>query len=100
MSEKSLERIDLLLRKAIAYYAAGRLPQYFFALENAKLQSMFKFNEDERKKLKAIEIRYSNEKRLNYKWAFAKKYQEVLMDLMDRYGLLLPNKLEGYDDAY
>ena len=100
MSAATLMRLDELLRKAMACYYSGNLKGYFFALKNVKLQSMFKFNEDERKKLYKYEVAFSKEKTNSRRWLIIEKYNECLLDYMDKYGLLLPNKIDDSNTAY
>lgn len=100
MSAKTLERLDELLRKAAGYYAAGNLNRFFFALKNAKLQSMFKFNKSERKRLKEIEKKFYNQIDKKMKWGYSEVYNEYLLDCMNKYGLLLPDKIDDLHTAY
>jgi len=101
MSAATLERLDEWLKKSMYYYSIGNLPKYFHAIKNVKLNAMFKFVGDgQRDKLKAFEKAYIQEKNIGMKWAIVEKYHEVLLDYMDKYGLLLPDKIDDLDTAY
>ena len=100
MASASLQRLDELLRASIFYYRKGDVRNFFFALKNVKLQSMFKFKQKERKMLRQIEKAYSDKSNYLKRWAILELYQEKLMDLMDKYGLLLPNQDNEIRSAY
>lgn len=100
MSQATLQRLDELLRKSAYYYNTGALNKYFISLKNTKLQSMFKFKEVERKKLNNIEKAFKDAKDKNKKWGLAELYSERLLDCMNKYGLLLPDKTDDSNTSY
>lgn len=100
MSAATLERLDEWLRKSMMYFSTGNLPRYFNSLKNVSTNAMFKFTVTERKQLRDIEKAYLSETNNGMKWSIVNKYNEVLLDLMNKYGLLLPDKINDLDTAY
>lgn len=101
MSMATLERIDEVLRMAGRAYRRGDLRNYFLSLKGAKLQAQFKFKEEGmRDKLTKLEVAYHNEKDKQKKWAAAEKYHELLLDNMETYSMLIPDKMDDTDTAY
>ena len=100
MSAATLQRLDELLRKAAHYYSVGSLNKFMIALKNVKLQSMFKFKKVERNYLKKIEQKYLEQTKKDMKWGCCEIYSEKLLDYMNQYGLLLPDKTDDTGTSY
>lgn len=101
MSAATLERLDQWLKRAMYYYSVGDLLKYFHAIKNVKLNAMFKFiGKGQRHKLREYEMAFLKQKSVGKKWAIAEKYHEILLDYMDKYGLLLPDRIDDLDTAY
>lgn len=101
MSAATLERLDDWLKKAMYHYSSGNLSRYFHSIKNVKLNAMFKFTADgQRERLLKLERAYLKEKNIGMKWAICEKYHEVLLDYMNKYGLLLPDRIDDLDTAY
>ncbi len=100
MSMATLQRLDGWLQKAMAYYGAGLENKYFHALVNVRMNAQFKFKKPERNRLAAYEKEYFKETDPYRRCGIVKKYQEILLDLMDKYGLLLPNKIDDLETSF
>lgn len=100
MSAATLQRLDELLRKASYYYSIGNQNKFIIGLKNVKLQAMFKFSIGERKYLKSIENKYIKENDKKIKWGWCELYNEKLLDYMNKYGLLLPDKIDDTGTSY
>lgn len=101
MSIATLERIDAKLKSAARAYELGNIIKYFFSLKGAKLQAQFKFKDKAiRPKLEELEVAYLSSIKTVDKWKAVEEYHTYLMDCLDKYGLLLPDKIDDLNTAY
>ncbi len=100
LSSATLQRLDGLMLEASFWFRRGSLHKFFMAWKSVSMNAIFKFNEIEKKNLKKLEMLYKEDKRLNYKWAYAEKYSEKVLQYLHKYGMLLPSKQDSVASAY
>ncbi len=100
MSAATLGRLNDGLIRAAAYYERGMLHRYIICLKNIKLSAMFKFSPEERRQLAVYEYKYAHQRNIIKKWKVAEDYHENLLDDMNKYGLLLPDKIKDANTSY
>lgn len=114
MAIATLQLIDSLRVQGANHYLRGDLSNWFFCLKNIKMQIIAKLNLDERKKLQELETEIKNirsrkdvkailkNKEINsetkekkYRDIYTEiveRYNEMLQDLLEKKGMLLPNQ--------
>jgi hypothetical protein len=111
MALATLERLNNILIIADKHYRSGKMWDWFFALKSLKMQVIGKLDKGEREKLKTLEGKIINNKRVrvihkikNIEESYKEKlinnaiskdiesYNELLQDLMERKKLTLPNR--------
>lgn len=96
MAQAILQGVNTTMIKSFRKYEEGNIKSWFFCLKSSKMQIISKFNSDERKKLKDLELKitngFKNETTTLLTIPNIENYNELLQDLMEEKGLLLINK--------
>ncbi len=100
MSAATLQRLDELLKRASYFYFKGDIPNFFHTIKELRANAEFKIAKKERLIFIKLNKMYSKESDRNMKCGIALKYRELLLDEMEKKGLLLPNAPDDSEGAY
>ncbi len=97
LSQALIAEMQYLLTTANKLFLSGNLDRAFWALKAVKFRFIQSLDPEERKKLKEIEKDfYDNMKNKNQQARTYDKYNETIMDYLEAYGYLIPQKKDTH----
>lgn len=97
LSQALIAEMQYLLTTANKLFLSGNLNRAFWALKAVKFRFIQSLDPEERKKLKKIEKDfYDNSKNKNQQARTYDEYNEKIMDYLESYGYLIPQKKDTH----
>ncbi len=97
LSQALIAEMQYLLSTSNRLFLSGNIDRAFWALKAVKFRFIQSLDSDERKKLKEIEKDfYDNVKNKNQQARVYDKYNETIMDYLEVYGYLIPQKKDTH----
>lgn len=98
LSSAIVAEIQQLLSISTRSYLNGNITKAFWSLKSIKFRFIQSLNEEERKDLRELEGKFFKAIKNNEKGKMAKYYEdytEMIMDLLESYGYLIPKKKDS-----